>query len=60
GEGSLVVGLVLINAGITLAQDTVPEKSWHLEVGPMVTVPIRYLHYYSVLGLGAEAAANAS
>jgi hypothetical protein len=40
-----------------LAQDSI-DKTWHAEAGPMITVPIRYLHYYSVLGLGADVAAN--
>ena len=42
---------------LCLAQDSL-DKTWHAEAGPMITVPIRYLHYYSVLGLGADVAAN--
>lgn len=53
----LFVFLVLLNNGVAFAQNTA-DKSWHAEAGPMITVPIKYLHYYSVLGLGADVAAN--
>lgn len=49
---------MLLLAMLGCAQDNNPSKAWNAEVGPMVTVPIRYMHYYTVLGLGADAAVN--
>ena len=50
--------LLLMNAVLANAQDVITDKNWHAEVGPMITVPIRYTHYFSVLGVGVDAAAN--
>lgn len=55
---SICLLLLLVGMLPATAQDKSWLKGWHAELGPMITVPIRYMHYYSVLGTGVDLAAS--
>ncbi|MBK9731278.1 MAG: hypothetical protein IPO83_08330 [Chitinophagaceae bacterium] len=50
--------LLLLIPAFTNAQKTTVDANWNAEAGPILSVPIRYMHYFTVFGIGADVAAN--